>query len=41
LNNIELEEQERRRQRGLKYDEEVEAVVDRAISQYRNEQRGR
>lgn len=32
---------ERRRQLGLKSDKEVEAVVDRAISEYRNEQRGR
>ena len=41
LNKIEHEGQERRRQLGLKSDEEVEAVVDRAISEYRNEQHGR
>lgn len=41
LNKIEREGQERRRQLGLKSDEEVEAVVDRAITEYRNEQRGR
>jgi len=41
LNKIEREGQECRRQLGLKSDEEVEAVVDRAISEYRNEQRGR
>ena len=41
LNKIEREGQEHRRQLGLKSDEEVEAVVDRAISEYRNEQRGR
>jgi len=41
LNKIEREGQERRRQLGLKTDGEVEAAVDRAISEYRNEQRGR
>ncbi len=41
LNKIEREGQECRRQLGLKSDEEVEAVVDRAISEYRNEQRSR
>jgi hypothetical protein len=41
LNKIEHEGQERQRQVGLKTDEEVEAVVERAISEYRNEQRGR
>jgi hypothetical protein len=41
LDKIEREGQERRRQLGLKSDEEVEAVVDRAISEYRNVQRGR
>ena len=41
LNKIEQEGQERRRQLGLNTDEEVEAVVNRAISEYRNERRGR
>lgn len=41
LNKIEQEGQERRQQLGVKSDEEVDAVVDRAISEYRNEQRGR
>ena len=41
LNKIELEGQERRRQLWLKTDVEVEAAVDRAISEYRNEQRCR
>jgi hypothetical protein len=41
LNKIEHEGEERRRRLGLKTDEEVEAVVDRAISEYRNRLRGR
>jgi len=41
LSKSEREGQERGRQLGLKPDEEVEAVVDRAISEYRNGQRGR
>jgi len=40
-NKIEREGQKRRQQLGLKSDEEVEAAVERAISEYRNEQRGR
>jgi len=41
LTKIEREGQERRWHLGLKSDEEAEAVVDRAISEYRDEQRGR
>jgi hypothetical protein len=41
LNEIEREGQDRRRRLGLKSDEEVDAVVDRAITEYRNAQRGR
>jgi len=41
LNKIEHEGHQRRRQLGLKTDEEVEAVVDRAIYEYRKEQRDR
>lgn len=40
LNKIEREGEERRLQLALKSDEDVDAVVDRAISEYRNGQRG-
>jgi hypothetical protein len=40
LNEIERKGQEHRQQLGLNSDEEVEAAADRAVSEYRSEQRG-
>jgi hypothetical protein len=40
LNKIEREGEERGWQLGVKSDQEIETVVDRAISEYRNGQRG-
>jgi hypothetical protein len=41
LNKVERESQERRRRLGLKSDEDVDRVVERAIAESRNERLGR